>query len=325
MCASWHDLRIFLGCLLCLWDTGTDWMVVVVWFAGLEYTGRHYWWAGFLCTSIAIPTFINSFIVLKQIDKLPIWTLLLAICGLSPIAFAVGMLFGGDKELKKNRFYLTKVIELFMEAIPSGVLQLYVLFWYSPVHWGADTNTGLKDIIVWVSVFGSIFSIGAGSVSFLDLNAKTLVRGTNVALNFVSRSLSWIMIPIFISNFVFGLCLIAGIVYIFEFAIILLTLWDNEKFNCFEKLFTASIISMGNVFSITSFCFRWVDIEYFNIELHVRFLGEVVLLLLALVEGSTRVMPWAITGLACAVTSLALHHIESCFADTLEKTTIVEL
>ena len=70
------------------------------------------------------PSIINFFIVTKQSDSLPVWTLIFALLGLAPLTFALAMLQNGKIEQYEDQFYLTKLIELFMEAIASGVLQL---------------------------------------------------------------------------------------------------------------------------------------------------------------------------------------------------------
>jgi len=311
MPASWNGIRIFVMCLISVWDTGSDLLVVVVWLAGLDGTGRHYWWGGILLTCIVIPTIINFFIVMRLIGTLPSWTLLFALFGLAPLSLAIGMLYDGKILLQEEPFYLTKLIELFMEAISSGVLQLWVLFHYSGRDLELGKNTQASDIIVWLSVLGSICSIGGGSVVHKKLNKKNVLRGLHIALNFVARTIGLIMIPIIISNWIFGLCLVGGMLYLFEFGIVICTIMDNDNFNCGEKFFTASLIAIGNVPTITSFCFRWADDYWYEVELHVRFLSEVALLVSEIHNGTAGDLPWGITGLACSVLGMVLHYIEN--------------
>jgi len=319
-----QGVNIFLVSLLSIWDTGSDWAVVVVWLGGLDDTGPHYWWGGILLTCILAPTIINFYIVLKQIDTLPWWTLLFALCGLAPVSFAIGMLCDGKIMQHEERFYLTKLIELFMEAIISAVLQLYVLFHFSAKAWELGKDATPSDYIVWFSVLGSICSIGGGSVAHKEISLQNILRAVHIALNFVARSLSLILIPIIIPNYYFGLSVIGGIIYLFEFGIVICCIGSNEKFSCFDKFVTASIMAVGNVPTITSFCFRWSNDFFYEVELHVRFLGEIGLLVLEILLGTKEDMPWGLTGLGCSVLGMIIHSLENYLKLRRKKTEVFD-
>lgn len=296
--------RLFFGCLLSVWDVGSDIAVVVSWLAGIG-GAPHYWWGSILFLIIIVPTMLNTWVFCQDRHKsVPAWLAVFSMIGLAPISFALGVGFNDDKKAKtdnKENYERVKLMEILFEAAPSGILQMYVLFHSSHPSYTGNDNAPSPDMLLWFSVVASGITIYCGPL-LQELSWERFGIGTQAFLTFVSHSMALLVIPVIFENHIIGMALFVCVVFTFE-AFLCLSKVDKLLADAWNTLyFILSCASLIVTNSSAFIIYDFPDDEYrFDCELAVRFFGDIAILSVVVALSNEDVRPWPITGLVCAI------------------------